>query len=799
MPPSQRLLSTDKITRKKDKPQFTVMGVVPEKQMFPREMLSSFNAHFLGQYVETAQSLDGLAVTTPGCPPPSPLSAPSGLSRIQFMAASQAIGLPFVPSYCHEQGGVVLDRVVLKAGGEDWWTSVAGRVRLQNLLNSYQDNQLAAGVTNPSNYSIGSFSKILLGRKTTIRFKTELDGLSCADKAGPVSALANVRRKIFNGAADIKTEVGFNTRVYSPMAEGLLPLHASAQFGTTPEIPSHFQYRVGVYHATAKSRSENRWRSITALQGGTAFQGERTVWRGKKRDFPDVSAKLSAVGSDQVAGPPKKGVVVNNNLAGVDLSHGRASPATGSVNVTGSVSVSSNTPSSASPAAPNGIKAIGPHNPLRQTLRKALGSLTHHGDSSMEALEDTRRRNKKITVFEPEKVQEVLLDSTQSINRLREDVQGITSWVSSGSLVQQLTGPAGSIANKELKSGSRAPALSKDNKVRSSGSTLDGKATSICRQASPGWSAVVSPPHFKIGGMAGLLARLPLLPLHDFKETTISHQSLPGSLAAPYYPPTPHGPLTSATSPLESNLLPRSASAVSQLLRRSLDWMSLQGGVKGAVTLQPVLSGGALLQLGSFQKKILDFTRIMIKADLGLACKGSGLGHGSEQSDGSNATAALATHTLHYQQKSHHPALVTLAGRSGVWHSLSLSVSQQLVGPVRLFADLRYALTSRTPPSAALDDVMLGSKSTSGAAASTMLHGDHSHFESSQLPHKMDLLPTSRRLSARAVRCMTSFRPSLLEASIGLDVSLPMTSGLARLALWYSTTKKEGLMELRLF
>jgi hypothetical protein len=85
-------------------------------------------------------------------------------------------------------------------------------------------------------------------RKTTVRLKSELDFLSSRDKAGPVSALANVRHKLFSGAADIKAEVGFNTRISTPKGEGSVPLHASAQFGSAAEIPSQFQYRVGLYH-----------------------------------------------------------------------------------------------------------------------------------------------------------------------------------------------------------------------------------------------------------------------------------------------------------------------------------------------------------------------------------------------------------------------------------------------------------------------------------------------------------------------------------------------------------------------
>lgn len=32
--------------------------------------------------------------------------------------------------------------MIAKAGGEDWWTALSGRVKAQNLLAAYQDNQL---------------------------------------------------------------------------------------------------------------------------------------------------------------------------------------------------------------------------------------------------------------------------------------------------------------------------------------------------------------------------------------------------------------------------------------------------------------------------------------------------------------------------------------------------------------------------------------------------------------------------------------------------------------------------------
>ena len=164
------------ITMHKPKPQYSVLGVVPEKQLFAKEMLSGFSSHFWGQYMGSTQSIDGLVSTAPGEPSSLPLTTPSGLSRVQFLVASQALGIPCFPNYCKEQGGLVrgveegmvsmvqpptlrmeftppsdalsgqvVDRVLVKAGGEDWWATLSGRVRAQNLLAAYQDNQLVSG------------------------------------------------------------------------------------------------------------------------------------------------------------------------------------------------------------------------------------------------------------------------------------------------------------------------------------------------------------------------------------------------------------------------------------------------------------------------------------------------------------------------------------------------------------------------------------------------------------------------------------------------------------------------------
>jgi hypothetical protein len=100
-----------------------------------------------------------------------------------------------------------------------------------------------------------------------------------------------------------------------------------------------------------------------------------------------------------------------------------------------------------------------------------------------------------LKVYRLSQVQEVLLDGTQSINRLREDVQGITQWVESGALAERLV------------EGGKAAAA----KPKGWGKMVDtGKAEVGKERTVSGWSAVLPSAHLKIGGVIGSVARIPL-------------------------------------------------------------------------------------------------------------------------------------------------------------------------------------------------------------------------------------------------------------------------------------------------
>lgn len=57
--------------------------------------------------------------------------------------------------------------------------------------------------------------------------------------------------------------------------------------------------------------------------------------------------------------------------------------------------------------------------------------------------------------------------------------------------------------------------------------------------------------------------------------------------------------------------------------------------------------------------------------------------------------------------------------------------------------------------------------------------------------------------AAERARCMArhvgGMRPTLLDATYGLDLVVPGLAGFARLVAWYAPGRKEGMLELRMF
>ena len=145
------------------------------------------------------------------------------------------------------------------------------------------------------------------------------------------------------------------------------------------------------------------------------------------------------------------------------------------------------------------------------------------------------------------------------------------------------------------------------------------------------------------------------------------------------------------------------------------------------------------------KRDVLSFTRVTAKMDLGLIA--------SEMQDDSSL-------------------------RERVKHALTLSCCQQLVGPVRLLCDLRFSLKSTFP----WPPLHTSSMSPAGKMS------------------KGNGMVTRARQGAEDIgKHLVAMKPSLASVTYGLDVGVPGTSGLARLAAWYSPGRKEGMIEVRLF
>jgi len=154
-------------------------------------------------------------------------------------------------------------------------------------------------------------------------------------------------------------------------------------------------------------------------------------------------------------------------------------------------------------------------------------------------------------------------------------------------------------------------------------------------------------------------------------------------------------------------------------------------------------SAGVNMQLGNFSKNLLDFTSVSLKLDTGMPFP-------SPSSSLADANAGEKSNSLPALQ---HSLLGEYKQRK---HTVSTSIAQQLFGPIRVRADARYEIELHQP-------------SLKGPL--------------------MDQLKSVVRVPENA---------SKPEIVYGLDWHLPYVSGAARLSVWYSPTRREGLGEIRL-
>ncbi len=83
------------------------MPLIPEKGSHRRGVRTAISSQFWEQPVSSTRSLDGLCYQQPGEPPPMSQLAGSGVVRAQQLIAGRAGGLPILPGYDLESGGLV--------------------------------------------------------------------------------------------------------------------------------------------------------------------------------------------------------------------------------------------------------------------------------------------------------------------------------------------------------------------------------------------------------------------------------------------------------------------------------------------------------------------------------------------------------------------------------------------------------------------------------------------------------------------------------------------------------------------
>ncbi|DBA99922.1 TPA: hypothetical protein ACH3X1_013804 [Trebouxia sp. C0004] len=256
------------------------------------------------------------------------------------------------------------------------------------------------------------------------------------------------------------------------------------------------------------------------------------------------------------------------------------------------------------------------------------------------------------------------------------------------------------------------------------------------------YSPWLSQPFLKVNAAVGCLARMPL-PHNAFRP--MHHTSQPAAASS-----QSQQPLDRASSRFASELW-------APYLRDT--------------ALRVFGSVGVTGQLGHFCRPVLDFTAGSVRLDFGLtsphhvntAAAASSYGNLSvfnpredhlDAADPDEVTSSQTLASTRFKNRA-----FALEGR-GIWHALSASITQQVIGPIRARADFRYAL---------------------------------------DLPSSIPQGPDGKRSWHNILEAAGNTRPTLLETVYGLDVIIPGTSGIARGAVWYSPMRKEAMAEIKLF
>lgn len=188
----------------------------------------------------------------------------------------------------------VLDRSLVKLGGEHWWSVVNCRAKAQRIYSQGKaSSEWLEPLKNPENYALSSRTKVNIG-PVTLDNTVEVEDVGCLF-APPGEVLRN-------GVVGTHSSIRLRARGHSicgQFSRNMENIECSGDYARVPKSASFdistqnsqdgLQYRAGMYQVTAPSlevgTDGNRYRSMrTTLhaQGAVAVEGEAYVWKAKK-------------------------------------------------------------------------------------------------------------------------------------------------------------------------------------------------------------------------------------------------------------------------------------------------------------------------------------------------------------------------------------------------------------------------------------------------------------------------------------------------------------------------------------
>jgi hypothetical protein len=724
----------------------------------------------------------------------------------------------------------VLDRVIAKVGGRNWWTTISGRIKSQRMYASAtRDGLKLKALRDLSSYALCGRTRIQLGNRLTFNGVVEApDALLLRDTLHPPEGqqhslnttaideeccAAHGSLRLALPGHDLSATVGRNMDYVESSGDyARVPLAVSLDLSSL-DRPDGLQYRLGLYQVTAplteaQDKSNNsttigggtgtnstggignrsiggtgamgvnritQCRTVLHAQGAVAVEGEAYVWRGsssgslpggsltatstttsekssnysptttsttppptttpgtaagpldKEADESDTNRVSEVLATAAAADSKEFNTQDEDDLAGLIYSTSSQSEDEERQQQQNSHNSEEQQQQSSSHSS-SSLSLESFITPLEK-IGDAFHAATHPHESHDAAVKDNITSKSSTDVVSPppsppspspprlipvtsQAVSSAISESLIALHQLKETVSRVTSDVQDGSL-QRLS---------EQLSMQQAP------------------------RRKP-YSMLLAQPHLKLTAAMGCLARMPLPHVRALVPGSSQNHHHHGSGGVSGSSSSGPGPV-----PVVGSHHRRSASMGSMTSRASFTSQladAWEPYLKGTA-LRVFASTGISGQLGRFTRPFLDYTAAALRLDVGLS---------SPHVVGSVPGAAgIVSSALSESNRPDKHRAFALEGR-GSWHALSVSVAQQVIGPLRVRADFRFALDPTNVPQ---DQ---GERSTLKGLAQTAL----------------------------------SVRPSLLETVYGGDVVLPGTEGAARLAFWWSPKRREAMAELRLF